>query len=185
MAQRNFQNSFQWSDDLSIQSLARMLESGFAVAPAAAEQRPLQQRVCRPAALSERRQFLAARPVSYTRNIGNPFTGLRATEFNAYVQDDWQIHPRLLLNLGLRYELNTVPVEVNGLIADEYRFKATTTTSRRVSLLPGKRTEGQDCRSRRLRDLLQLLELSFIGLTRFNPPLITNVVANSPVFPDL
>ena len=32
-----------------------------------------------------------------------------------FVQDDWRVSPRLTVNLGLRYELNTVPKELNDL----------------------------------------------------------------------
>ena len=35
--------------------------------------------------------------------------------YAAFFQDDWRVKPRVTLNLGLRYELNTVPVERNGL----------------------------------------------------------------------
>jgi hypothetical protein len=38
----------------------------------------------------------ATRPVYYR--------GFRANEFSAYMQDDWRIHPRLTLNLGLRWD---------------------------------------------------------------------------------
>ncbi len=42
----------------------------------------------------------------------NPITGLkpeyyrgfRANEFGTYIQDDWRVHPRLTLNLGLRWD---------------------------------------------------------------------------------
>lgn len=44
----------------------------------------------------------------FVRNLSNQAYGL-------YVQDDWRILPRLTINLGLRYELNTVPTEANNL----------------------------------------------------------------------
>lgn len=39
---------------------------------------------------------------------------LRQTIFGAYVQDDWRLQPNLTLNLGLRYEMATVPTETSG-----------------------------------------------------------------------
>ena len=32
-----------------------------------------------------------------------------------FMQDDWRVNPRLTVNLGVRYELNTVPKELNNL----------------------------------------------------------------------
>lgn len=40
--------------------------------------------------------------------------GFRNTLYNFYFQDDFRVHPGLTLNLGLRYEYNTVPTEVHG-----------------------------------------------------------------------
>ena len=46
-----------------------------------------------------------------------PNRGIRALMFGTYLQDDYRVSNRLTLNFGLRYELTTVPTEVNGKIS--------------------------------------------------------------------
>jgi Carboxypeptidase regulatory-like domain/TonB-dependent Receptor Plug Domain/TonB dependent receptor len=43
---------------------------------------------------------------------------LRQTILGGYLQDDWHWKPNVTLNLGLRYEMATVPTETNGLLVN-------------------------------------------------------------------
>jgi hypothetical protein len=60
---------------------------------------------------NEPSRFRAALP-----GLTTPRT-LRQNLFGAYAQDDWRIQRNLILNLGARYELTTVPTEANGKIS--------------------------------------------------------------------
>ena len=60
--------------------------------------------------------FLTNNPKSVTGSVPGLVTPryLRISVFGAYIQDDWRIRPTLALNLGLRYEMSTVPTETKG-----------------------------------------------------------------------
>lgn len=47
---------------------------------------------------------------------GNPELNYENENYSLFAQDDWKIHPRLSLNLGLRYEVSSVSREKNGLL---------------------------------------------------------------------
>jgi hypothetical protein len=51
--------------------------------------------------------FLANDGVGWTR-LGYPLTHMKNTQMAYFFNDDWKVHPRFTLNLGLRYEYNTV-----------------------------------------------------------------------------
>jgi Carboxypeptidase regulatory-like domain/TonB-dependent Receptor Plug Domain/TonB dependent receptor len=64
--------------------------------------------------------FLTANPSKFQGGIASTLSprNLRQNIFALYLQDDWRLKPNLTLNLGLRYELATVPLETSGKTAN-------------------------------------------------------------------
>ena len=60
--------------------------------------------------------FFLGVPASASLLLGDAFRQVHNEGYAAFVQDDWRITPRLILNLGVRYEVNTVLKESNNLI---------------------------------------------------------------------
>lgn len=58
--------------------------------------------------------FLLNRPRDINFAVGSPRTRISQNDYFFFAQDDWRARPNLTLNLGLRYELSTQPL--NGLI---------------------------------------------------------------------
>jgi carboxypeptidase family protein len=51
-------------------------------------------------------------------SAGNFLRHLQSEGYALFVQDDWRVTPRLTVNIGVRYELNTVVKEKNNLIGN-------------------------------------------------------------------
>lgn len=63
--------------------------------------------------------FLTDKPSSFAATLSgtNVPVGLRQTIIGAYIKDDWRIARNLTLNLGMRYEIATVPSEEHNRLA--------------------------------------------------------------------
>ena len=62
--------------------------------------------------------FLMGYPDTGYRDGQKGSFGMRWTEFSAYLMDDFRVTPKLTLNLGLRYDLFTPPVEQENRLAN-------------------------------------------------------------------
>src|SRR5579871_2253237 len=59
--------------------------------------------------------FLTGTPDLFTIVIGNLYRGFRNWEHAGYVEDEFRISPVFSINMGVRYEMETPPTEVNNL----------------------------------------------------------------------
>src|SRR6266568_3895353 len=59
--------------------------------------------------------FLLGTPDLFTITIGNLYRGFRNWEHAAFVEDDFRFSPTFSVNMGMRYEAETSPTEVNHL----------------------------------------------------------------------
>lgn len=72
--------------------------------------------------------FLQDQPTSFNAPIGSGITprALRQSIYAGYVMDDWRARHNLTVNLGLRYEVATVPSEAKGELSNLPSLTSTT-----------------------------------------------------------
>jgi hypothetical protein len=106
-------NSFQGDDDAFLAHGTHSLKFGFAVER---DQLNMLAGLVRGRFIFNTfSDFLTNNPVQFVSHASaNPSHGFRQTLFGAYLQDDWRWRPNLTLNLGMRYEMSTVPTQVQG-----------------------------------------------------------------------
>ena len=68
--------------------------------------------------------LLTNQPKRLRATLPNELTerGMRNSIIGGYIQDDWRFRPGFMLNLGLRYEMSTVPFEVQGKTSNIYNL---------------------------------------------------------------
>ncbi len=115
-----FENSYQGYDDLFITKGKHSLKLGFAIERVqlnAFDPAPAGEIAFGTLADPNNNGFLTNNPIVLFAPLPSaPFQKFhfRSTIIGGYIQDDVRLRPTLTLNLGLRYEMSTVPSETNG-----------------------------------------------------------------------
>jgi hypothetical protein len=111
----NYWNSFQIYDDAFLTKGSHSVKFGLAFERMQSNFRPSpgDNGVFKFGSLTN---FLTNRPTNFTSisALANSGRGVRQSLVGGYIQDDWRLLPNLTLNLGLRYEMVSVPTEVQG-----------------------------------------------------------------------
>jgi hypothetical protein len=116
-------NSYQVYDDASLTKGRHSIKFGFAF-------ERMQSYLLVPSRATGRFKFGSL--VDFLTNASAKFQGqvpgtltprrVRESLFGGYIQDDWRFRPNLTLNLGLRYEMVTVPTELSNQLVNLRTF---------------------------------------------------------------
>jgi hypothetical protein len=125
--------------------------------------------------------FLMGTPELFTITIGNLYRGFRNWEHNAFVEDEFRIFPTFSINMGLRFEVETSPREVNNLTDPKMPRQYTVGPRFGFAWNPG----------RGIFTIRSGYGISFSSIfpvtyqtTRFNPPAVQVLEINTPSLAD-
>jgi hypothetical protein len=112
-------NSFQYNDDAFLTRGLHSIKLGVSIERLQGHEFTL-QRPNGSFVFNTLQDFLTNMPLSLnsigSTAVGKPY-GDRITFVGGYVQDDWRLRPNLTLNIGLRYEMATLPTEVHNMFS--------------------------------------------------------------------
>jgi len=143
--------------------------------------------------------FLAGRPRRFTQNSGDSTLDRPNNIFGFYAQDDWRVHPRLTLNLGLRYDYENGKTEAlkdvtpgaaacdlthacgeagPGISGDKNNFAP------RLGFIWDVKGDHKTAVHGGLGLYYDQIILNIQGNARFTPPKVNSVQIENPPFPD-
>lgn len=119
-------NSYQFYDDAFLTKGAHSFKFGFAFERMQLNVGVLPSIPNGRFAFGSLQNFLTNQPKTFQGGPpgGSSTNQIRQSLFGGYLQDDWRLRPNLTLNLGLRYEMVTVPEDTQGKLANLQPFTA-------------------------------------------------------------
>jgi hypothetical protein len=116
---------YQFSDSVSVLKGKHAIKFGFEVLAnqstnnvTANTKGPMRFNSSQGGAIGAMQNFFSGNMSRAQISAGNFLRHLQNQQYGLFLQDDWRITPRLTVNLGVRYELNTVFTESDNLIGN-------------------------------------------------------------------